>query len=247
MRILEIYKNLINEAEIEACVKKFGNELFGDELGGDERNTGLENQYVRDIQDFTDNMYGQETNPDFIKALKTLKGCMNQYPEILIPEKTKVYRGLTLPAEYFIKSKQPISLQKPFPYVYKARNKIQSWSTDFDAASIFGNHDILNEVANQINFGDYQTPEARKELLKDMINEDLRMAFVLEYETNSNEFIFKSKYFRILSKAYHEDELIRFDNKPINVIAKFNDHVDVFLTYKGIQLIRLINLAISES
>ena len=247
MKILEIYKNIINEAEIEACVKKFGGELFGDELGGTERNTGIENQYVRDIQDFTDNMYGEETNPDFIKALKTLKGCMNQYPEVLIPEKTKVYRGLTLPAEYFIRSKQPISIQKPFPYVYKARNKVQSWSTNFDSASIFGNHEILNEVASSINFSDYQTPEARKELLKEMIDKDLRMAFVLEYTTNPNEFIFKSKYFRILSKVYHEDEVVRIDNKPINVIAKFNDHVDVFLTYKGIQLIKLINLAISES
>jgi hypothetical protein len=116
----------------------------------------------------------------------------------------------------------------------------------FDSASIFGNHDILNEVASSINFNDYQTPEARKELLKEIIAKDLRMAFVLEHETNSNEFIFKSKYFRILSNAYHEDELIRIDNKPINVIAKFNDHVDVFLTYKSILLIRLINKAISE-
>ena len=246
MKILEVYNNLINEIEIEACVKKFGNELFADELGGKERNTGIENKYVDDIKDFTDNQFGEATESDFIKVVKNLKGCMQQYPEVLIPEKTKVYRGLTLPAEYFIRSKQPISLQKPFPYVYKARNKVQSWSTNFDSASIFGNHDILNEVASSINFNDYQTPEARKELLKEIIAKDLRMAFVLEYTTNPNEFIFKSKYFKILSRAYHEDEVIRIDNKPINVIAKFNDHVDVFLTYKSILLIRLINKAISE-
>ena len=41
-------------------------------------------------------------SPEFLKAMKTLKGCMQQYPEVLIPEKTKVYRGLTLPAKYFI-------------------------------------------------------------------------------------------------------------------------------------------------
>ena len=79
-----------------------------------------------------------------------------------------------------------------------------------------------------------------------MIASGLKSAFVLEYQTNPSEFIFKAKYFRILSKAYHEDEVIRLTNKPINVMAKFNDHADVFLTYKGIQLIRVINKAISE-
>jgi hypothetical protein len=247
MKILEVYKTLINESEIEACVRKFGSELFGDELGGVEKNTGLENQYVRDIEDFTDNMYGQEITPDFINAIKTLKGCMAQYPEVLTPEKTKVYRGLTLPASYFINKKIPINMYKPFPYVYKAKSKIQSWSTNIDSASIFGNHEILTEVAANIDFNDYKTPESRKILLREMIEEDLRMAFVLEYTTNPNEFIFKSKYFKRLSKAYHEDELIRIDNSPINVIANFNNHEDVFISSKGIQLIKLINLAISES
>lgn len=246
MKIFEVYKNLLIEADIESCVKNFGHELFGHELGGKEKNTGIENQYVRDIVDFTDNQYGEEMSPDFLKAMKTLKGCMKQYPEVLIPEKTKVYRGLTLPAKYFIENKQLIDIHKPFPYVYKARNKVQSWSSNFDAASIFGNHEIINEVSKQIDFSDYETPEARKQLLKDMVNEDLRMAFVLEYDTNPNEFIFKSQYFRILSKAYHEDELIRIDNKPINVMAKFNDHSDVFFTLKSYQLIKLINKAISE-
>lgn len=246
MKILEIYNSVLIEADIQACVKKFGYELFGHELGGKETNTGLENQYVRDIVDFTDNQYGEETTPEFIKAMQGLKSCSKQYPEVLIPEKTKVYRGLTLSVEYFIKNKQQILMDKPFAYIYKARNPIQSWSTSFDAASIFGNHDTLNEVAKQINFADYQTPESRKQLLKDMVDEDLRMAFVLEYTTNPKEFIFKSKYFRILSQAYHEDELIRIDNNPITVLAKFNDHDDVFLHSSGFKLIKLINQAISE-
>jgi len=246
MKILEVYKTLLTEADIQACVKKFGYELFGHELGGKEKNTGIENSYVRDIEDFTDNQYGEETTAEFVNAMETLKGCMKQYPEVLIPEKTKVYRGLTLSAKYFIDSKQPIDIHKPFPYVYKARNKVQSWSTNFDAASIFGNHDIINEMSKEFNFNEYQTPEARKQLLQDVIAKDLRMAFVLEYNTNPNEFIFKSEYFRILSQAYHEDELIRIDNKPINVMAKFNDHSDVFFTLKSYQLIKLINKAISE-
>jgi len=246
MKILETYNTILKEAEIEACVKKFGYELFGDELGGKEKNTGIENKYLDDIRDFTDNKYGQEIDPDFVKAIKTLKSCAQQYPEILIPDKTKVYRGLTIPIKTFVEKKTFIDLNKPFPYTYTAKSKIQSWSTNFDAASIFGNHDMLNEYAATLNIADYQTPEARKKLLGDVIDNNLRAAFVLEYQTNSSEFIFKANYFRILSRAYHEDEVIRLTNKPINVLAKFNDHTDVFLTYKSIQLIRIINKAISE-
>lgn len=246
IKIVKIYENLINEAEIEACVKKFGHELFGQELGGKERNTSIENNYLRYINDFTDNRYGEETTPDFIKAITTLKGCANQYPEILIPEKTDVFRGLTIPVKYFIDHKQNISLTQPNPYVYKARNKIQSWSNSFDAASIFGNHETLNEVAGKLNFNDYNTPEGRRRLLSDMIHEDLRVAFVLKYTTNPKEFIFKSKYFKLLSAAQHEDELIRIDNKPINVSAIFNNNPDVFLSMAGLKLMKYINLAISE-
>jgi hypothetical protein len=244
MKIYEAYKNLLVEAQIESCVKSFGHELFGNELGGKEPNTGLENTYVRYIEDFTDNKYGEETDPSFVKALKTLKTCMGQYPEVLVPESTKIYRGIVLPVKDFIAKKQPISLTQPIPYLYKAPNKIQSWSNDLDAASTFGNHDTVNEVAKNINFADYATPEARQQLLKEMIAEDLRIAFVLEYHANPQEFIFKSKYFRILSSAHHEDELIRIDNKPIQVNAMFNQHEDVFLSMKGLTLIKYINAGI---
>ena len=246
MKILEVYNNLINEIEIEACVKKFGNELFADELGGKERNTGIENKYVDDIKDFTDNKYGEATESDFLKVVKNLKDCMQQYPEVLIPEKTKVYRGLTIPITYFVNNKTPIDLKKSFPYVYKARSKVQSWTSEFDIASTFGNHDELNDFSKDLNVNDYETPEARKELLKKVVDANLRIAFVIEHASNTDEFIFKSKYFRVLSKAYHEDELLRVDNRPINVMIKFNDHYVVFLTYKSILLIRLINKAISE-
>lgn len=228
MKIVRIYEALLNETQIESCVKRFGHELFGHELGGSEKNTGIENSYVRDINDFTDNKYGEEITPEFVSAMNNLKGCMKQYPEVLIPEKTNVYRGITIPIKYFINKKQPINLMGTNPYVYKASSKIQSWSNDFDAASTFGNQETLNEIANNIDFKDYTTPESRQQLLKLMIQEDLRVAFVLEYATNSSEFIFKSKYFRILSAAHHEDELIRIDNEPINVLIKFNDHEDVF-------------------
>lgn len=244
MKIYEAYKNLLMETKIESCVKSFGHELFGHELGGNEPNTSIENAYVRDIEDFTDNKYGEEIEPSFMKALKTLKSCMGQYQEVLVPESTSVYRGITIPVKKFIEKKQPINITGSNPYLYKASSKIQSWSNDFDAASTFGNHDTLNEIAKNIDFADYATPEARQRLLEEMINEDLRIAFVLTYHTNPQEFIFKSKYFRILSAAHHEDELIRIDNKPIQVDAKFNDHEDVFMTMKGLTLIKYINAGI---
>ena len=106
MQILKIYKSLITESEIQSCVKRFGHELFGDELGGKERNTGVEDKYVEDIFDFTDNKYGQETNPEFITALGVLKGCMKQYPEVLVPDKALAYRGIVIPIKYFIDRKQ---------------------------------------------------------------------------------------------------------------------------------------------
>lgn len=244
MELLEIYKTLLIETAVEACVKSFGHELFGHELGGKEPNTGIENSYVRDISDFTDNKYGEETTPEFIKAMTKLKGCMKQYPEVLTPESTKVYRGIVLPVKDFIQKKQVIDLNNPISYLYKSPSLIQSWSDSYDVAATFGNHDTLNEIARNIDLKDYATPEARQRLLQEMINEDLRVAFVLEYHTNPKEFIFKSKYFKMLSMAHHEDELLRIDNKPINVLAKFNDHEDVFLSGKGLLLMKYINAGI---
>jgi hypothetical protein len=158
MKIYKLYESLINEVEIQACVNKFGYELFATELGGTEKNTGIENQYVRDISDFTDNMYGEDVTPEFISAMKNLKACMQQYPEVLIPEKTKVFRGITIPIKYFIDKKQEINLTSANPYTYKASSKIQSWSTEFDIAATFGNHDTLNEVAANIDFSEFSGP-----------------------------------------------------------------------------------------
>jgi hypothetical protein len=246
MKIFEMYKTVINEAQIEACVKKFGQELFSPQLGGSEINTNLEDRYLEHIHDFTDNAYGEETTPEFMTSLKDLKKCTAQYPEILIPEKTNVYRGVTLPVSYFIKNRLPINLEQAYPYVYKARSPIQSWSTNPMAAANFGNHEILNEIGENLDLNDYVTPEARQELLKMVMDKDLRMAFVLTYMANKDEFLFNSEYFKVLSSMYVEEEVIRMTNKPINVTAKFNNSEDVFLSFKGLRLIKLINKAISE-
>jgi hypothetical protein len=246
MKILNLYEHIIIENSVEACVKQFGHQLFGDELGGSEKNTGTENSYVRDINDFTDNMYGEETPPELIKGLKNLKGCIKQYPEVLIPEKTTVYRGTTIPLSYFIKNKIKINTLEPIPYIYKASGKVQSWTPNFDIASIFGNHDSINSFSEGFNLENYQNKETRQNLLNQVLNAKIRIAFVLSYVTNPKEFLFKSKYFKMLSKSTHEDEILRVENTPIQVMAKFNNHEDVFLTLNSLKLIKVINYAIQE-
>jgi hypothetical protein len=247
MKLYKLYENSLNEVKIEACLKGFGLELFGDELGGSEKNTNTENRYVEYIQDFTDNKYGEETEPEFIKAISILKKCINSYPEILVPEKTIVYRGLTLPLNYFIDNKKEIPINGEFNYMYKASSPIQSWTKNFDIAATFGNNDIVNEVANKVNFRNINIKDEThlNDFLNDMLKENIRLPFILVHQSSPSEFIFKSKYFKELSMATHEDELIRFTNKPIGLKAKFNNHEDVFLSMGGLMLIKLINRAIN--
>lgn len=244
MKILQLYKNLITEAEITSCVKKFGYELFGHELGGNEPNTNTENNYLSLIQSFTDTKYGIKMSDKFLKSIETLKGCVNQYPEVLIPEKTKVFRGIEIPIKYFIEHNQTINTTGSIPYIYKATSQIQSWSNRFDIGGTFGNHNSLNDIAREIEINEFSTPEARQKLLNILVEKNLKIAFVLEYNTNTKEFIFKSKYFRMLSSAHHEEELIRIDNKPIKTLAHFNNSEDVFLTMKGLTLLKYINAGI---
>ena len=244
MKILEIYNGLITEAEITSCVKKFGYELFGHELGGNEPNTNTENNYLDLIKSFTDTNYGTKMSDKFIKSIEVLKGCVNQYPEVLIPEKTKVFRGIEIPIRYFIENNQTINTSGSIPYIYKANSQIQSWSNSFDIGGTFGNHNSLNDTASEIELSEFSTAEARQNLLKILIEKNLKVAFVLEYDTNTKEFIFKSKYFRMLSSAHHEDELIRIDNRPIKTLAHFNNSEDVFLTMKGLTLLKYINAGI---
>lgn len=246
MKILKLYNDLLTETKIESCVNNFGYELFGNQLGGKETNTDLENSYIKTISDFTDTKYGEQITPEFIKTVNKLKTCINQYPEVLIPEKTKVYRGLNIALSDIIKQNQIINLKNTIPYIYKSKYKIESWTTNYDIAATFGNHDKLNEIAKDINFNDYKSSEKRQELLKQLLSSNLKIAFILSYDSNQEEFMFKSKYFKKLSMANHEDEIIRFSNKPIKVEAKFNDHEDVFLTYNGMLLIKYINLAIEN-
>jgi hypothetical protein len=245
MKIFEVYKGVLNEGQIEACVKSFGEELFSPQLGGDEPNTRLEDRYLELIHRFTDNEYGEETNPDFIKALSNLKKCSEQYPEILTPKDTMVYRGTTIPVSYFIYNRLPIE-EGEFSYEYKASSPIQSWSTNAKAAESFGNQDLINEISQKIDVEDYKTPESRRDLLKLVVEKEMRIGYILSFMANENQFIFNSEYFKVLSAMYVEEEVIRMTNKPITVNAKFNKNKIVRITSDSFRLIDLVNKAISE-
>ena len=242
MKIYKLYESILNEAEITSCVKQFGYDLFGDQFGSKEPNTPTENDYLEQIRDFTDNMYGEETTQEFITSLKNLKSCVKQYPDILIPESKTVFRGTMLPVSYFIENKQPINIEGKNEYLYKAKSLVQSWSIAYESASNFGSYDTLLEVINKIDY-DASTKEGLMLLLKNVLKEDLRLPFILAYNTTPDEFIFNSEYFMKLSQMSHENELIRFTNKPINTVAWLND--EVAIPNRAVKFIEDINKAIS--
>lgn len=243
MKLYKIYESLLSENNAEACIKKLGYELFSDELGGNEKNTPVENRFVDAIFDFTDNAYGEELTPDFIEMVKTLKACMNQYPEVLLPDDTIIYRGTVIPLKYFVINKQPINIKSGNEYIYRAYSTVQSWTTNHDVANDFGRNTMIDVLATEIDPLDYNTSESRKELLKYLIDVDLRISFTLVHRTNPNDFLFKDKYFSRLSANGYESEVIRINNGPLKLVAYINFGTNK-ISYKTIQLIDLINRGI---
>jgi len=244
MGLYKIYESLLIESGVEGCFKLFGAELFGDELGGKEKNTPTENRYSDEITDFTDNMYGEELKPEFIKMIKTLKGCVSKYPEVLIPEETRIFRGTMIPLKYFVNNKEIIDIDKGNKYKYKANSKVQSWTENHVIANEFGDNSQLNTYANEININVYNSPEKRQELLNDLLSNNLYLAFRLAYHTNRNDFLFKSKYLNRLSYNGDEDEVIRINNGLIAVDAYLKINGAKGINEESHNLLKLINLAI---
>lgn len=246
--LFKIYKTILVESQTNTCIDLFGKELFGDELGGYEKNTPLENRYHDEIIDFTDNMYGEEITPEFLSMVKNLKQCMSTYPEVLVPDNTTLYRGTVIPLSYFVNSGQPI--KGTINYRYGAHSKIQSWTINTDIAEMFGDNKQLMEFATDIDVRDYTTPDSRQDLLDELLSADLRLAFILSYHSNPEDFLFKAKYFNRLSYNTDEDEILRVNNKVITVGATLNDRYN--REYGGnkfksfYNLLDLINLGIKN-
>lgn len=246
MKIYKLYETVLNENNVSSCVKAFGSELFGDQLGGNEPNTPIERNYADEIKDFTDNMYGESTTPEFIKALQHLKSCIGQYPEVLIPENITVFRGTMIPIKYFIVNKQKINFEGKNNYTYKANSQIQSWSIAYENAANFGSYDDLIWFSDKFDYDD-TTDKGLIDLLNLIISKDIRLPFILAHITNEQEFIFKSEHFRKLSKMPDENEIIRFTNQPVQVVAYLNDEQTENINKKTLKLLSDINKAISLS
>jgi hypothetical protein len=231
MKLIKLYESLLNEAAVTSCVAKFGYELFGQELGGREKDTPTETNYIDLINKFTRVEFGRKINPGFVTAIDNLKRCTSEYPDVLIPEKEKVYRGIMIPLRYFINTKSQILIDKPISYIYKASNMVQSWSTSKESASLFGFADSIFELYNEyIENGYNKSKSATYQFFEDIKTKhsDIKIPFILQYSTNKSEFLFKSKFLSILSFQVAENEVLRVDNKPIETLAYFNSNTEDF-------------------
>jgi len=224
MKLVTLYKTIIKEGQIEACVSKFGQELFSPEFGGDETNTKLEDDYVELIHKFSGNVHSSRIDTNMFQMASNLKKCVSAYPEILQPE-GMAYRGTKVTIEDLLKSynkiKEDIRLGKPFPMIYNAKTPIQSWTNDEDIANDeFGQSGTLLLLLLK-KFNKAKQEGHLDEFLQHLIAHrlDTKIPIILKYRTRQEDFIFKGKHFNHLSSK-DEDEILRIDNRPIEVMAK---------------------------
>jgi hypothetical protein len=219
--------------------------LFGDQLGGSENNTRIEDRFADIISDFTDKSYGEEITDKFVSVVDKLYGCMGVYPDVLIPDDVTTFRGTTIPASYFIDNRILIPTKgNSIKYVYKASSPIQSWTTSHNTALQFGTHDVANELSDILNDHDGDVTEL---LLRDIWDSDLRIPFTLEYQTNPHEYMFKGEVFNQLSEHSAEHEILRVDNRPIEVIGSLNTANHSGYSRYTVRLYEFINRFISRT
>jgi hypothetical protein len=236
MKIFNIYEHVIKEEEVthsvEACVSQFGRELFGDELGGKERNTAHENSIVDMLKAFTDNEYGEETNSKLKVAVKKLKACMSVYPDVLIPDNIPAYRGETIPFKYLYKNYKQINENGSFPYIYKAKSVIQSWTENLAIGTKYANKNIDDSTIEQVLEGivfetyDEASDEGKIKWLKHKLDYfnflPYDIGVLIEHIASPDSFLFKAKYFNKLSTFDNEDEVLRITNDPLQCVASVN-------------------------
>ena len=220
---LELNKQLNENEEDISCLDKFGKELFGDQFGGYEKNTRLEDEYIKLINQFGATAFGQSIDPQFITAMVDLKKCMSTYPEVLINEPETIYRGSNMPLSFFIKNRIKIS-EEPIDYIYNPRTIVQSWTSNPTIAKIFSEPDnIINRIGGK--FIEYHKKGLKDEdkffteiLTKpEYLNAKIPVIYITQ--SNESEFLFKHKYFNELTKT-DEDELIRVSMEPLNIKLK---------------------------
>jgi len=224
MKLVKLYKSLILEGQLEACVAQFGQELFSPEFNGAEENTELEDEYIELLHKFSGNISGSRIDTKMFQMSTNLKKCVSAYPDILQPE-GMAYKGIKVTIKDLIKSypeiKNDIQLGKPFRMVYAAKTPIQSWTNDKDVADDdFGKSgNILDKLLDK--FDEAKAAGRIDDYLKHIIahNLDTKVPVILKYRTRQEDFIFKGKFFKHLSSS-DDDEILRIDNRPIEVEAK---------------------------
>lgn len=223
MKLYEAYKGILTENQVQACVSRFGQELFSPEMGGQEPNTEFEDKYIELIHQFT----GGETdvvNPAFTEMARSLKRCVAAYPEILMP-KGFAWRGTKTSIKSlllgFNEIGNKIRMGQPFEMYYTSKTSIQSWSDDEDIAmDEFGQSGpILLNLLDK--FDKAREDGSIKEFIDHVIEHelDVKVPVILKYNSTNDDFLFKGKYFNYLSR-YEKNEILRLDNKPIHVEAK---------------------------
>lgn len=224
MKLIKLYESVLTEGQVEACIGKFGQELFSPAFGGDEKNTETEDDYLELIHKFSGKAHGSRIDTNMYNMAKNLKTCVSAYPEILQPE-GMAYRGTKITIEDLLKSypeiKNQIRTGQPFQMVYNAKTPIQSWTDDEDVANDeFGQSGSLLLLMLD-KFDKAKQAGKVDDFLQHLIAHrlDTKIPIIIKYRTRLEDFIFKGKYFNHLSSA-DENEILRIDNRPIEVYAK---------------------------
>lgn len=233
MKIFNLYESILREDEVnsgaQACVARYGKYLFAPQFGtANEPNTDLESSTSQNVFNFTIDSYGKGLSHEFINQVESLKDCMKVYPEVLYPD-GPAFRGIHIELGDFLSILPDIKLSGHFRYEYNAKSIIQSWTQTYEVASDFAAASvnqyttiILKDVLSLYEgIGEQAAIDYIKSLLKD--KEKLLTKFVipviLKHSATPDQFLFKSKYFSLLSGDEDEDEVLRIDNRPIMVGA----------------------------
>jgi len=226
MKLYKAYKQVLTEGTVEACVSRFGQELFSPQMGGQEPNTDIEDDYAELIRNYTGGEFGDRVDSEFIEMARNLKKCVAAYPEILYPEKY-AYKGTktTLKAlmEPYNEIKNQIKTGQPFEMLYVAKTPIQSWSDDEDVAKEDFGQSGPTLIKLLQKFDKAKETGTVKQFIDQVIehNLDTQVPLILKYVTNSDDFLFKGKFFNYLSRN-DDNEVLRLDNRPIKVMAKIH-------------------------
>ena len=224
MKLLNLYKKVLNESHSEGCIAKYGKELFAQQLGGTEPNTDIENDNLNQVQKFTDSDFGLSLSPEIIDAVGNLKKCIQQYPDVLMPNNTLVYRGVRFSLGHFIKNNIPLPLENPINHKLNSKAVIQSWSEDIKTAEGFAgsvlDDRLWMDFSNDFKLINGKGEKTENKFYKDKVLKKyikLEIPIIIISKTNPDNFLFKGNIMDKLSSTEGESEVIRVGNEPIDV------------------------------